>query len=122
MDFILLVQKSGGLFDREPVADALKNIEGTYNHREVGDVASLYECQYDEADDSTIVRLAKDRKAIVISGSGEASISLALRLQSILRQPLLAIDSDYSFEVPLMGISSIEEFWEETANHEPGDG
>ena len=109
MDFLVLMPSSGRDFQQDEVERALTRIPGTYAHRPAGDVASTYECRFDSADDSTIVRLAADRKAIVISGVGDASIEIALRLQGLFAEPLLAVDSDYSFEIDLSGIKSVEE-------------
>lgn len=108
MDILILYIGEGVRFDREAVSAALHSVRGTYDHKE-NTLGSLLECRFDWADDSTIVRLTEDQESISLSGSGDASLKLALELQASVGQPLRLVDSDYSFDLPLSEVSSVED-------------
>ncbi|GGA09024.1 hypothetical protein [Okeania sp. KiyG1] len=52
--------------------------------------------------------LSSDRETISISGLGDASLKIALSIQKPYPQPIIAVDSDYSFELVLDKINSLE--------------
>ena len=55
------------------------------------------------------MRLSGDRETISISGLGNASLKIALSIQKRYPQPIIAVDSDYSFELVLDKINSLEQ-------------
>ncbi|NEO54158.1 MAG: hypothetical protein F6K54_14365 [Okeania sp. SIO3B5] len=52
--------------------------------------------------------LSGDRETISISGLGDASLKIALSIQKRYPQPIIAVDSDYCFELVLDKINSLE--------------
>ncbi len=55
------------------------------------------------------MRLSGDREIISISGLGDASLKIALSIQKRYPQPIIAVDSNYSFELVLDKINSLEQ-------------
>ncbi|NES04316.1 MAG: hypothetical protein F6K22_16655 [Okeania sp. SIO2F4] len=54
------------------------------------------------------MRLSGDRQTISISGLGDASLKIALSIQKGYPQPIIAVDSNYSFELVLDKINLLE--------------
>ncbi|NES72699.1 MAG: hypothetical protein F6K24_49635 [Okeania sp. SIO2D1] len=52
--------------------------------------------------------LSGARETISISGLRDASLKIALSIQKCYPQPIIAVDSDYSFELVLDKINSLE--------------
>ena len=101
MDFLLLYVSEDVSFDLGKVRLALEQIPGTYDLRTDHTIGAVLQCKYDFGSDSTIVRLTEGLETISISGTGEASIRIALEIQRQLAVPLHAVDSDYSFDILL---------------------
>ncbi|NEO54156.1 MAG: hypothetical protein F6K54_14355 [Okeania sp. SIO3B5] len=55
------------------------------------------------------MRLSGDRETISISGLGDASLKIALSIQKRYPQAIIAVDSDYCFELVLDKINSLEQ-------------
>ena len=55
------------------------------------------------------MRLSGDRETISIYGLGDTSLKIALLIQKRYPQPIIAVDSDYSFELILDKINSLEQ-------------
>ncbi|NEQ39773.1 MAG: hypothetical protein F6K40_27405 [Okeania sp. SIO3I5] len=55
------------------------------------------------------MRLSGDRETISIFGLGDTSLKIALSIQKGYPQPIIAVDSDYSFELVLDKIKSLDE-------------
>ncbi|MEM1167765.1 MAG: hypothetical protein AAGJ08_01400 [Cyanobacteria bacterium P01_H01_bin.35] len=68
---------------------------------------SILEFEFSEGEDFTTVRLSSDRETLRISGLGDTSLKIALSIQKPYPQPIVAVDSDYSFELVLDKINSL---------------
>ncbi len=116
MDFLVLFAGEDKKFDEEMVFQILANIPGVYDLKREPNVDAVIEGRCDFEDDSTIVRLSEDLETITISGTGKASLQLALEIQKALGTPLRVFDSDYSFDLMLNEINSLSDFEEKIAS------
>ncbi len=107
MNFLILFLKNHHSLDREETLSALENIS-EINAKKYDSVGSIFQGSFDFGNDSTIVRLKDDLKSISISGTGDASLKLALEIQKRIKPELIVTDSDYSFETSLKEISTIK--------------
>jgi hypothetical protein len=114
MPFLLLYLGEGQKFDQEAVAHGLQALEGATPTKSSGDCLLTY--QYGTANDFTIIRFKEDRETIVIDGDGEASLSVALHIQTNYPEDVHLIDEAYSFDLVLRGISSPHELEQQIKN------
>jgi len=84
------------------------HLVGVENIRKQKLIGSILEFEFSEGDDFTTVRLSQDYKTISIFGLGDASLKIALLIQKNCPQPIVTIDSDYSFELILDQIDSVK--------------
>ncbi len=109
MQLLILFIGKNELFDQYKLVDIAKNIPGVENIREGEFVGSILEFEFREGEDFTTVRLSGDRETISIYGLGDASLKIALLIQKPYPQAIIAVDSDYSFELILDKINSLEQ-------------
>lgn len=109
MQSLILFVSEEEKFDKTKIKEIFDNIPGVENLREEpSDDASL-ECDFKYKDRSTIVILHNDLEIISISGIGDESLKIAIEIQDYYPKPLRIIDSGYSFDLVLEGISSVTE-------------
>ena len=108
MPFLLLYIGEGRKFDQQAVTNALRNWAEPSQPCE----GCLATYQFKSGDDFTIIRFKNDEETIVIDGSGEASLSAALHIQSTYPDNIHMIDEGYSFDVILSEFSSLSELKE----------
>ncbi|NEP89804.1 MAG: hypothetical protein F6K18_24885 [Okeania sp. SIO2C2] len=109
MQLLILFISENEQFDQNKLVDIVKNIPGIENIREGEFVGSILEFEFREGEDFTTVRLSGDRETISISGLGDASLKIALSIRKRYPQPIIAVDSDYSFELVLDKINSLDQ-------------
>jgi hypothetical protein len=101
-------------FDADDVRRSLTSLAGVTNYREgketgLGDLVQC-DCDYACEDDWTRVSVSKDLKAIALSGTGTASLGLALEFQKHYGKELwLVVSESPSDKVNLATGSSVEE-------------
>lgn len=108
MQLLILFIGENEKFDQKKLVDIAQNIPGVENIREGEFVGSILEFEFSEGEDFTTVRLSGDRETINISGLGDASLKIALSIQKRYPKPIIAVDSDYSFELVLNKINSLD--------------
>lgn len=104
-------------FDFSSTVKAISSIDNIYNlelkeqylMQDVS-IGSILFCEYRYDSDSTIIHLSNSLDFISADNLSKASLDFALKLQSLIEQPLTATDTDYSFQVKLKNITSVEEF------------
>ncbi len=109
MQLLILFIGENEQFDQNQLVDIAKNIPGVENIREGEFVGSILEFEFREGEDFTTVRLSGDRETISISGLGDASLKIAFSIQKRYPQPIIAVDSNYSFELVLDRINSLDQ-------------
>jgi hypothetical protein len=109
MQLLILFIGENERFDQNQLVDIAKNVPGVENIREGKFVGSILEFEFSEGEDFTTVRLSDDRETISISGLGNASLKIAFSIQKRYPQQITAVDSDYSFELILDQINSLEQ-------------
>ncbi len=109
MQLLILFIGENEKFDKNKLVDIAKDIPGVENIREGEFVGSILEFEFSEGEDFTTVRLSGDRETINISGLGNASLKIALSIQKRYPKPIIAVDSDYSFELVLNKINSLNQ-------------
>ena len=109
MQLLILFIGENEKFDKNKLVDIAKEIPGVENIREGEFVGSILEFEFSEKEDFTTVRLSGDRETISISGLGNASLKIALSIQKRYPKPIIAVDSDYSFELVLNKINSLNQ-------------
>jgi hypothetical protein len=107
MPFLLLYIGEGRLFDERAVTNSLQKLRGAKPGEPEADCLLTY--QYEKGNDVTTIRFKKDQETIVIDGSGEASLSAALHIQSDYAEDIHLIDEAYSFDLNLRGIATPHE-------------
>jgi hypothetical protein len=70
---------------------------------------AVIEAEYVEPEGRTIVGLSESRTTIFLSGTSHTAFRAALILQRNLDTPLRLVDTDYSFDLILEGLSNVEE-------------
>ncbi len=108
----MIIPASGGGFSRTEVLRALSGIEGVRDLRAEGVVAADADCRFVNLGEATLVHLSRDLSRVSVSGLGDSSLKFAIEFQSAMPLPLRAFDLDYSFDLDLMSISSVEVFRE----------
>ena len=108
MQLLILFISENQQFDLNWLAEIATNTLGVENIRKQKLIGSILEFEFSEGDDFTTVRLSQDYKTISISALGDASLKIALLIQKNCPQPIVAIDSDYSFELILDQIDSVK--------------
>ena len=109
MQLLILFLDDNEKFDFDKLVDIAKDIPGVENMREGEFVSSILEFEFRDREDFTIVRLSGDRETISISGLGNASLKIAFLIQKFYPKPIIAVDSDYSFELVLDKIDSLNQ-------------
>jgi hypothetical protein len=72
-------------------------------------VGGLIECEYVDADDSTLINLGKDREPIFLNHTWGAGLRAVLVIQQSLGIPIRVFNDDYTFDLTLSGLSTVEE-------------
>ena len=109
MDFLLLFVGEGAKLDKREVKRVLEGIPGVFGLEDKALVGAVLQAHFDFASDSTIVRLKDDGETISLSGTGDASLKLAFEIQAKLAAPLRMVDADYSLDIALQRVESLDE-------------
>lgn len=97
-------------FDRGEFVRIISGMLGVKNVRPDGSFEASVRCEYTYNDRVTVVSLMSDGKFVWSDGLGDDSLSFAIEFQRHCKTPLRAIDSEYSFDLDLSEIVSIDEF------------
>ncbi len=109
MHNVLLMNPDGDTFDIKAIARILGPGNGFRDVRFDEPGGALIEAEYIEPGGRTIVRLSGSCKSISFSGTSDCAFRAALILQRQLDMPLRMVDTDYSFDLILDGVSNVEE-------------
>lgn len=109
MNSVLLMNPDDGTFDIKAVAQILELDEAFRDVRFDEPGGAAIEAEYVELEGRTIVRLSGSRKSISFSGTSDSAFRAALAVQKHFDRPLRMVDSDYSFDLMVEGLSNIEE-------------
>jgi hypothetical protein len=110
MQLLLLFIGENQKFEQNQLKSILQKNSEVKNLKTGNFVGSILECDFSYESDFTIVRLSDDLETITISGTGDASLKIALEIQKSYPKPIRVIDSDYNFDLQLQEISSVSEF------------
>lgn len=95
-------------FDVPATAQAISAMPGVSGARTGSFIGAVFECIYSSGGRRTIVRISEEAETVTVEGLGDEALDFALRLQGSLAVPLSAIDMDYSFNVQLSELNSVE--------------
>jgi hypothetical protein len=109
MQSILLLNPDDRPFEMAAIRHVFESEPGFQDIRYDEPGGALIEADYIEFEDSTIVGLSRSRQSIWLSGTTDAALRAALVLQKRLGTPLRLIDSDYSLDLLLEGVSNVEQ-------------
>ena len=109
MKMLLLFIGENKNLDKNNLVEILQEIPGTQDVRKGNFLGSILECDFSYEADFTIVRLSNDLKTISISGTGDASLKIALEIQKRYSKAIRVVDSDYSFDLVLEQMVSVSE-------------
>ena len=109
MNALMIYINERDVFAPQRLRYSLANISGVRDLDGENFSDSPVACNYDFADDTTTLRLARDLRAIFIHGTGDASLNLALELQRREPRPLRVTDLGYDFEFSLQSVRTIGE-------------
>jgi hypothetical protein len=110
MSFLILFpENNDGRFDRDKLRRALEQIPSVQNVEEGAFTKSVLRCDFDYDDDRTTLRVGDDLKSIVIDGTGDASLKIAIEIQRQCEFPIRTVDENYNFDLRLTAVSSVEE-------------
>jgi hypothetical protein len=96
-------------FEVEAIERVFQLEEGFVQVRYSTPIGTPIEADFVEGQDSTIVRLSGNRNRISLSGTSDAALRAALILRKHLDTPLRMVDTDYSFDLILRDLMSLEE-------------
>lgn len=109
MHNILLVDPNDRPFDAKAIERVFQSEPGFSDVRYNEPGGAYIEAEYVLGDYRTIARLSDNCDTISLSGTSDAALQAALILQKNLHTPLRMVDTDYSFDLILSSLSSIEE-------------
>ena len=117
MHALLIYISEGQTFDPEKLRRNLEHIPGVSCIGGAEFSRYVVGCRYEFGGDSSDLRVEQDSpETIVIDGTGDASLNLALELQKREQRPLRVTDLSYSFDLPLWNIFSVDEFRRQRAS------
>jgi len=109
MQFLLLLNPDDSLFDVASVERALRSCPQFTDVRLNDPFGSHIECQYKEPDDWTTIRLSESRSTIVINDTWGVALRAVLLIQKALGRPLRVFNDDYTFDLTVSDIATVEE-------------
>jgi hypothetical protein len=109
MHSILLFRPDDRPFDIPAVQRVFQSEPDFHNVRFDTPGGTAVEADYIQHAFRTIVGLSGDHGTISLRGVSDASLRAALILQRHLDTPLRMVDTDYSFDLILEGVSTVEE-------------
>lgn len=109
MQWLLLLNPDDSLFDFPSVERALRSCPGFTDFRLDDPFGSLIECQYEEPDSWTTIRLRGNRSVISLTSTWGAALKAVLLIQKSLGRPLRLINDDYTFDLTFSDIDTVEE-------------
>jgi hypothetical protein len=101
MASILLFRDDERSIDEARFLEALACMSGVSDTKRSGLHGARVRCNYATREDSVVVELADNLKAVDISDMGPAALDFAVRLQARLEEPLRIIDEGYNFDLQL---------------------
>jgi hypothetical protein len=109
MQSLLILNPDDSLFDVATVERAFRACPQFTDIRLDDPVGSLIECEYNEPDDWTMIRLSKDRDVISVDYTAGAALRAVLLIQKALGRPLRVFDEGYTFDLTFSDIATVEE-------------
>ena len=109
MQFLLIYNPDFSPFDPDAVERAFRSIPEFTNLRIDEPIIALIECEYDEIDSRTIIRLNRDAKTISLTNTWGAALQATLMIQKAFGRPLRVINDTYSFDLTFADIATVEE-------------
>jgi hypothetical protein len=109
MQFLLLFKADGSLFDRSELERVFRSNTHFRDVRFDTPVGDLIECEYVDADDSTLIHLGKDRESVFLNHTWGAALRAVLAIQQSLGIPMRLFNDDYTFDLTFSDISTVEE-------------
>lgn len=109
---ILILDATGEkTFDATQIRGSIRHLQGIRDWRDDRPEYQFF-AEFDQAGESTIIYIPKDCRYIAIEGIGPASAALAMEIQRLYKEPILAYDGEFSTHVSLREVSSPEELRE----------
>jgi hypothetical protein len=109
MHDLLLMNPDDKRFDAKAIERIFESEHGFGDMRFNEPGGALIEADYIESEGRTIVELSGNRRSIALSGTSDVALRAVLILQRNLDSPLRMVDTDYSFDLILEGLSTVEE-------------
>lgn len=109
MKMLLLFIGESEKFDAKKVESIFAQIPNMENFKKDNLIGVIIECEFAYHNDFTLIRLTEDLETITLSGDGDASLKAALEIQKYYDKSLRLIDSNYSFDLVLEKIISVDE-------------
>ncbi len=109
MHSILLFRPDDRRFEIAAVRHVFESEPGFHNVRFDTPGNTAVEADYIEPEFRTMISLSGDHGTISLRGVSNASLRASLILQRRLDTPLRMVDTDYSFDLILEGLSTVEE-------------
>lgn len=109
MHSILLFRPDDRPFEIAALRHVFQSEPGFQNIRFDDPGGDAIEANYIEPEFRTMIGLSGDHGTISLRGVSDASLRASLILQRRLGMPLRMVDTDYSFDLILEGLSTVEE-------------
>src|SRR4051812_21871917 len=109
MQFLMLFNPDFSPFEPRVVARALRSCPEFKNTRIGTPIGTLIECEYNESDEWTIIRLSENAERISLTGVSNASLRAALLIQKSLGIPLRMVNDDNTFDLTFSDIETLED-------------
>jgi hypothetical protein len=120
MQMLLLYYPDDRLFAAESIQQVFESESGFRDVRFNEPGGALLEAIFVDDQDSTIVRLSRNRKTVSLSGQTGAALHAALIMQRHLQGPIRIIDLDYAFDLVLSDFKDIDELRTAIENAQAG--
>jgi len=109
MNSLYLVRQDDGEITIAEFSAIIGDLPGTRDLRTENLFRASADVHYFYEDDRTIIRLSEDQQMIAITGTGKASVRAIFEIQKRYAHPLRSFDMDYSYDITVTGVTSIEE-------------
>jgi len=109
MNALYLLRQDDGKIEIAEFIAIIGDFPGVRNLKTENLYHASVKADYFYEDDCTIIRLDGDQKIIAITGIGKASVQAVFEIQKRYAHALRSFDMDYSFDIIVTGVTSIEE-------------
>jgi hypothetical protein len=109
MNSLLIMREDERLFETAAIDRFLKMESGFRDVRADGPAGAVLEAEYGTPDNWTTLSLSENLDTVSLTLISDIALQVALMLQQRLEIPLRMFDTNYTFDLILVGMQTVEE-------------